>query len=435
MPSNSVPISSVLKPTLPTQLGIRPRLYLAFGLLLGTLLLGLLIALAGLRALAGDSAALAVAGHRYQTLLVTVTLVLGGLGGYLGWTLTGDLAGALGQAAGHLERLACGNVSRDLPAAQTDRQDELGAFSRSLQGTVLNLRNLFTAMGQGVQTLAAAATQLTALSRRIAEATADTSQRATTVAGAAEEMCVTSSSVASGVDQATANLEGIVDATAQMTSTIAEIAMTSAKARVVTEQAAQQAGGITTLMARLGEAAEEIGKVTDTITGISSQTNLLALNATIEAARAGAAGRGFGVVANEVKELAQQTSLAAVDIKRKITGIQASTREAVGDIREITRVIQNVSDLVASIAVAIEEQSVVSRDIAANIGGAMVGVREANGQVSETSKVSLNIAMDIAAVDDSASHIAEGSGQVTVAAQELAALSERLNAMLARFQI
>jgi methyl-accepting chemotaxis protein len=188
-------------------------------------------------------------------------------------------------------------------------------------------------------------------------------------------------------------------------------------------------------MTRLGEAADEVGKVTDTIAGISSQTNLLALNATIEAARAGSAGKGFGVVANEVKELAQQTSAAAVDIKRKISGIQASTRGAVNDIREIADVIQNVSDLVSSIAVAIEEQSVVSQDIASNIGGAMVGVREANGQVSETSKVSLNIAMDIAAVDESAGHIAEGTGQVSVAAQDLSALSERLNAMLEKFKV
>ena len=421
------------------RLKVQSRLHLAFGALLVMLLVVLGIALAGFHAAAGDAATLAderVKGllnadlRTAETVLVVVVVSYLGLGGWLGFKLTAGITGPLGQAAIRLDALAEGDVSRDLPEDETGRQDEFGALNRSLQRATLALRSALTDVGMGIQTLAASATELSVLSDQISDATADTSQRASTVAAAAEEMCVTSGSVASSVDQATTNLEGIVDATSQMTATIAEIAATSAKARVITEKASSQAGGITLLMARLGEAAEEIGKVTDTITGISSQTNLLALNAT-----AGSAGKGFGVVANEVKELAQQTSLAAVDIKRKISGIQSSTKGAMADIVEISSVIQNVSDLVSSIAVAIEEQSVVSQDIAANIGGAMVGVREANGQVAETSKVSLNIAMDIASVDESASHIADGTGQVTVAARELSTLSERLNVMLNRFKV
>jgi len=82
-------------------------------------------------------------------------------------------------------------------------------------------------------------------------------------------------------------------------------------------------------MQALGSAAQEIDRVTETITEISSQTNLLALNATIEAARAGEAGKGFAVVAGEIKELARQTADATEDIKRRISGIQASTGSAV----------------------------------------------------------------------------------------------------------
>jgi len=421
----------------------RLKLILAFGLLLGLLPLLLLVAAVGFHNLGADAAAaepqlraaLARDAGTLETFLTLLVLAGLGAGGWLAFSLTRGITAGLGQVAAHLERVADGEIARDLPADETERQDEFGSLCRAIQRTIAGQRSAFTEMGSGIQSLSASAAQFSALSGRISDSTADTSQRASAVAAAAEEMCVTSSSVASSVDTATSNLEGIADATSQMTSTIAEIAATSAKARVITEKASQQAGGITTTMTRLGEAAEEVGKVTDTIAGISSQTNLLALNATIEAARAGTAGKGFGVVANEVKELAQQTSAAAVDIKRKITGIQASTRGAVNDIREIATVIQNVSDLVSSIAVAIEEQSVVSQDIASNIGGAMVGVREANGQVSETSRVSLNIAMDIAAVDESAGHIAEGTGQVSVAAQELTALSERLNALVGRFKV
>src|SRR3954451_2927057 len=116
-------------------------------------------------------------------------------------------------------------------------------------------------------------------------------------------------------------------------------------------------------MNQLGAAAMEIGKVTETITEISSQTNLLALNAAIEAARAGSAGKGFAVVANEIKELAQQTATATEDIKGRIGGVQSSAATGIGEIERVSQVIREVSDIVASIAAAIEEQSTVTRDI------------------------------------------------------------------------
>jgi len=371
----------------------------------------------------------------FETLMVGAMLVCAGLAALMGYFIIQGITSPLASAMRHLDHIAAGDVSSDLPGEETEGRNEMGEMSRTLQRTILGLRGAFTEVAQGVQALASAATELTALSGQIADSTSGTGEKTSTAAAAAEEMCVTSSSVASAMGQAATNLQSIADATDEMTSTIGEIAASSDKARVITGDAARQAGGISRLMTQLSQEAQEVGEITKTIAGISAQTNLLALNATIEAARAGAAGRGFAVVASEVKGLAQQTAVATEDIKRKILGIQGSTTSAVGDIQKITTVIQEVNDIVANIAAAIEQQSATSHHIAQNLGEASLGVQDANRRIAETSRVSLAIAEDIAGVDDATGEVAEGTRQVTLAAQELSRLAETLDALVKRFRI
>ena len=314
-------------------------------------------------------------------------------------------------------------------------EDEIGEAASAFNEYNAGLRRTFLDVAQGVQAMASSATELNALSGQIADATANTSHKATSVATAAEEMTATSSSVAEGMDRASANLAQIADSSGQMTGSIDEIARNAGKARTVTLEASRNVDSISRLMTQLGDAAENIGAIVETITRISAQTNLLALNATIEAARAGTAGRGFSVVAQEIKDLAQKTAVATEDIKRRISGIQSATGSAVGDIHRITAVIQDVTAIVTSIAAAIEEQSMVSRDIAANLGQASAGVMDANRRVAETDQVSHAIARDITSVDQAAGAIAEGTSQVTVAADELARLAEKLDSLVSRFKV
>ena len=204
---------------------------------------------------------------------------------------------------------------------------------------------------------------------------------------------------------------------------------------MITNEATHQAEKVTSLMQNLSHAAEAIGKVTETITSISDQTKLLALNATIEAARAGAAGKGFAVVAHEIKELARQTAEATEDIKAKVAGIQNSTTDTLTDLEKISKVIGEISEIVNTIAAAIEEQSSVTRDIARNVGEAVAGVKDANERVSQMSGASKTVSEDMASVKTAAGEMASGSERTLTSAAELSKLAEDLRQMLSQFRI
>lgn len=359
-------------------------------------------------------------------------LIVTALGVTLALVISRGITGPLSRGVAYARKLADGDLTHTLDINQ---KDEVGQLADAMNEMGSRLRQMFKDIAQGVQTLASASTELSAVSGQMTSSSRGTSSKASTVAAATEEMSVNMTSVAAGMEQTAANINTVATATEEMTATIGDIARNSEKASAITNMAVSQAGAISGLMSELGRAANEIGKVTETISAISAQTNLLALNATIEAARAGAAGKGFAVVAGEIKDLAAQTAAATDDIKGKIEGIQRSTATTVGDIGKISQVIQEVNDIVTTIAAAIEEQSVVTRDIAGNIAQAAHGVRDVNERVSQSSTASQAIAQDISQVDQAAGEINSSSTQVRVSAEELSQLAEQLKDMVGRFRI
>jgi methyl-accepting chemotaxis protein len=327
------------------------------------------------------------------------------------------------------------NSDLSAPDLAVDSADELGDSAVALNTMKNSLRRLLGGISSGVHTLASAATELSSVSRQTASGTAIVSDKAITVAAAAEEASANTLSIAMGMEQSTLNLSSVASATEEMSATVGDISANTAQARAISEKATGQAQTITAQMQRLGQAAQEIGHVTETITNISAQTNLLALNATIEAARAGSAGKGFAVVANEIKELAKQTAEATLDIKSRIAGIQGSTDLAIGEIGQIASVIKEVGGIVSSIAAAIEEQATVTRDVAGNIAQASVGVSDAQERVSQTAEVSKSIARDIAGVNTAVASMREGGEQVQESALDLSKLAEELGAQVAQFKM
>jgi methyl-accepting chemotaxis protein len=372
---------------------------------------------------------------RVYWLLAILLLVSAGLTAFFSLVVTRSITAPVMLGVSVLQRISSGDISQNVPKDMCDRKDELGDLARAMQTMSENLRKLLAGIATGIQTLASAATELSAVSKQTASGTATMSDKAHTVAAAAEEASANTMSIAAGMEQSSSSLSSVASATEEMSATVGDISANTSRARSISEQATGQAQTITEQMQKLGLAAQEIGHVTETITNISAQTNLLALNATIEAARAGTAGKGFAVVANEIKELAKQTAEATEDIKTKIAGIQNSTGMAISDIGQITAVIKDVGTIVASIAAAIEEQAAVTKDVAGNIAQASGGVRDANERVSQTAEVSKSIARDIAGVNMAVNDIRRGGEHVQASAADLSKLAEQLGAQVSQFRI
>jgi methyl-accepting chemotaxis protein len=256
-----------------------------------------------------------------------------------------------------------------------------------------------------VQIVTAAATEMQASSKSLADTSETTARQSQVVASASEE--------------ATKNVETVSSAAEELTASISEIARRVMEQSDMTSQAVEEADKTNVTIEELQVSSEEIGQVIKVITSIAQQTNLLALNATIEAARAGEAGKGFAVVANEVKELARQTAKATEEISQKISAIQSATGGANEAIQSIRERIGTINEISTTIASAVEEQTAATNEISRN--------------VNEAARGTMEVTENITGVSRAAEEAGKGAGDIMAAADGLAEESSRLDLMADEF--
>ncbi|QAU48202.1 methyl-accepting chemotaxis protein [Bradyrhizobium guangzhouense] len=381
----------------------------------------------------GDQAAQDAAdSYSFAFMLVAVILgaaVITGIG--VGFTLVHDVSNGINSITQPMQALGRGDLSAEVP--HRGEKTEIGAMADVLQvfkealiakkaadeaaaadaeakiergRRVDNITREFeTMIGEIVQTVSSASTQLEASASTLTS-TADRSQRmATTVASASEE--------------ASTNVQSVASATEEMASSVGEISRQVQESARMAGDAVGQARATTERVSELSKAAARIGDVVELINTIAGQTNLLALNATIEAARAGEAGRGFAVVASEVKALAEQTAKATGEIGQQISGIQAATNDSVGAIKEISSTIERLSEISSAIAAAVEEQGAATQEIARNVQQAAQGTQQVSSNITD--------------VQRGAIETGTASSQVLSAAQMLSNDSSRLKTEVGKF--
>jgi methyl-accepting chemotaxis protein len=275
-----------------------------------------------------------------RIILVSICLITTLLVGWLSWVNAKASRLRLRKAVSSLESVAAGNLTRDDQAAGVA---DGGRLSAAIESMRQNLRQL---VGEVVSVSHA----LADTSAQIAQGNLDLSQRT-------EEQASTLEETASSMEELTATV-------AQNADNARQANRLAVGASDVARKGGEVVGQVVNTMTSISESSKKIVEIIGVIDGIAFQTNILALNAAVEAARAGEQGRGFAVVAAEVRSLAQRSAEAAKEIKRLISSsaekVETGTLQvgAAGKtMQEIVSSVKKVTDLIAEIAAASQEQS------------------------------------------------------------------------------
>jgi len=224
--------------------------------------------------------------------------------------------------------------------------DYQGVFARMRDDANATVTQLTQIVGQ----IQASTSSITLASGEIASGNSDLSRR---------------------TEQQAANLEETAASMEELTSTVRQNAEHARQANQlaigahgVASQGGDVVGQVVGTMTAIEASSRKIAEIISVIDGIAFQTNILALNAAVEAARAGEQGRGFAVVASEVRTLAQRSAAAAKEIKGliddsvgKVADGSALVHKAGATMGEIVASVQRVTDIMAEISAASQEQS------------------------------------------------------------------------------
>ena len=334
------------------------------------------------------------------------------------WVINRLIVPPLLQAKQFATLVADGDLTAEAPKAS---KDEVGELMSALQRMVVGLRDIMNQLSASSQEVASSSEELSVVTNQTRSGVQTQDHEIEQMATALEEMSSTIQEVAQNAETA-ASEAGVAKEAASSGESLVVDSRTSI--RELSEDVARAAG----MIDEVREESNSVSGVIEVIEGIAEQTNLLALNAAIEAARAGEHGRGFAVVSDEVRNLSQRTQESTENITKLIKTLQEKASTAVqamkeneskaeaaamkGDqaaeaLRQITEVIEKLSDMNTQTASAATEQSSVAEEISRSVQK----VREISEQTMA------------------------GASETSDSSDELARLAQTLQNLIARFKL
>jgi methyl-accepting chemotaxis protein len=214
-------------------------------------------------------------------------------------------------------------------------------------------------------------TAMQQMNDQLAELVIEITEASALVATGSRQIAAGNANLSQRTEEQASSLEETASSMEELTSTVKQTADNAGRANQLANaarEAAEKGGEVVEktvkAMAEINRSSKRVADIVGVIDEIAFQTNLLALNAAVEAARAGEQGRGFAVVAAEVRSLAQRSASSAREIKELIADSVQKVDDGadlVGQsgktLEEIVTRVKKVTDIVAEIAAASQEQS------------------------------------------------------------------------------
>ncbi|WP_411881079.1 methyl-accepting chemotaxis protein [Polaromonas sp. YR568] len=250
------------------------------------------------------------------------------------------VAGPLMAAVQVAKTVASGDLNSRI---EVTSKDETGQLMQALKDMNDSLVGIVGQVRSGTDTIATASSQIAAGNHDLSSRTEEQASSLEETAASMEELTSTVKQNADNARQANQLAVSASGVAVKGGSVVAEVVGT---------------------MGAINASSRKIVDIIGVIDGIAFQTNILALNAAVEAARAGEQGRGFAVVAAEVRNLAQRSAAAAKEIKTLIDDSVSKVEEGSSQVAqagrtmdEIVDSVKRVTDIMAEITAASQEQT------------------------------------------------------------------------------
>ena len=302
-----------------------------------------------------------------------------------------------------------------------DGKNEISQISSDLEGVRIHLNSFIDQAKMTSSENAAVAHELSVTSAQVKTSVAASVK---IVNGVADNVEVITDEIFNMIKHAQRNKEEMQDAKDALTRATNKI--TEMTHQVQTS--AQLENEMAVRIEQISNDTKQVKEVLGIIADIADQTNLLALNAAIEAARAGEHGRGFAVVADEVRKLAERTQKSLIDIQSTINIIVQAIIEASEEMNRNAHNMHSLSNIANDAEIEIES-------VEQTMSKTMVTTDETVTVFTNTATKVQAIANEVQTINDFGASNAHSVDEITIAANHVRMMTEKLNDHLAQFKV